>query len=131
VSARLGGDIAVKKYAHIGSLVADMHRELPCIIANVSTPSGPFYRGQRLYLATPQEIDEPLCEVRYRDRATGKLFSEGFRWQDMKEVRIAVVSGHIAARCWRGTPDEMEAVLKQIVERYCPRIDDFSPDIDV
>jgi len=121
----------VKRYVHIGALHADLHKELPCVIANVSIASGPFYKGQRLYLATPQEIEEPECEVRYRDRLTGKIQSGGIAWQNMKEVRIAIVSGFIAARCWRGTPAEMDEVVKQIVERYCPPIDDFSPDIDV
>ncbi len=121
----------MRRHIHVGSLNADLHKQLPCVIANVAKPYGPFYRGQRLYLATPHEIDEPECEVRYRDRVSGKIHGEGFRWSHMKEVRISIVSGYIAARCWRGTPAEMDEVVRKIVERYCPRIDDFSPDIDV
>jgi hypothetical protein len=121
----------VRKRTYIGDLMADMHKELPCLIANVSKPFRPFYQGQRLYLATPHEIEAETCEVRYRDRVTGKLHGDGFPWSNMREVRVAIVPGHIAARCWRGTPEEMDELVRKITERYCPRIDDFSPDVDV
>jgi len=121
----------VRKRTYIGEMMADMHSELPCLIANVSKAVRPFYQGQRLYLATPHELESETCEVRYRDRVSGKLFGESFPWGNMREVRVAIVPGHIAARCWRGTPEEMDELVKKITERYCPRIDDFSPDIDV
>lgn len=121
----------MRRRTYIGDMMADLHKELPCVIANVARGEPPFYQGQRLYLATPHLQDSESCEVRYRDRKTGKLHGESFRWGDMRDVRVAIVPGYIAARCWRGTPDEMDEVVKQIVERYCPRIDDFSPNVDV
>jgi hypothetical protein len=121
----------VKKRKYIGELMADMQSELPCLIANVSKAVRPFYQGQRLYLATPHELESATCEVRFRDRVSGMMFGESFPWANMRDVRVAIVPGHIAARCWRGTADEMDELVKKITERYCPRIDDFSPDIDV
>lgn len=121
----------MKKRVYIGEMMSDLHKTLPCLIANVSKSISPFYQGQRIYLATPHEIDSKTCEVRYRDRVSGKLFGDSFVWANMRDVRIAIVPGHIAARCWRGTPEEMENLVKQIVDRYCPRIYDFNPDIDV
>ena len=118
----------MRKKVHIGSLVADMHSEILCVIANVAKPFGPFVQGQRLYLATPHELDSPVCEVRYRNRQTGKLQAESFPWPAMKEVRVAFVAGHIAARCWRDTPEVMQEVVQEITKRYCPILDDFSAD---
>lgn len=121
----------MRKRTYIGEMMADLHKTLPCLIANVSKSMRPFYQGQRIYLATPHEIDNETCEVRYRDRVSGKLFGESFPWKNMREVRIAIVPGHIAARCWRGTPEEMDLLVKKIAERYCPKIDDFTPRFDV
>lgn len=120
----------MKRHVGINTLLTTTHSHLPCLIGNLNRDYRGFTRGQRVYLVNPHEYQSGVCEVRYRNRH-GVIDAEQLPYEVMRDVRVESVVSRISVRCWRDTPEAMAALAAAIVEKFCPRLDDFSVDTDV
>jgi hypothetical protein len=102
----------------------------PTFVADLNGNFDLFLPGQTVYLARPDQIDEPLIEVILRG-IDGKLVPTDVAWSMLRNPRIESVPIHIAQYCWRATRSEMEDLLARIIQRHCPRITDFGASFDL
>jgi hypothetical protein len=106
-----------------GARLSDLHKTLPCIVAelavDVSFPCGGgrlhHDRGTRAYFLLRGEnpLDEPDAEVFVRSKLNVLKLRE-LPWDHFRFAEVAMVPSAIGERCWRGTPDEMKAMLDRI-----------------
>ena len=107
-----------------GVRLSDLHRVLPCIVAelavDVSFPcghSGRLHhdRGSRAYflLRGDKPLEEPEAEVFVRSKLNVLKLRE-LPWNHFRFAEVAMVPSQIGERCWRGTPEEMKAMLELI-----------------
>jgi len=120
----------MKRHVGINTLLTTMHSHLLCLIGNVNRDHRQFTQGQRVYLVNPHEYERGVCEVRYRTR-DGAIDAEELPYEVLRDVRVESVPSRISVRCWRDTPERMAQLAAEIVEKFCPRLDDFSVDTDV
>ena len=120
----------MKRHVGINTLLTTTHSHLPCLIGNLNRNYRWFKHGQRVYLVNPHEYESGVCEVRYRNR-DGVIDAEQLPYEVLRDVRLESVASHISVRCWRDTPELMAALAAKIVEKFCPRLDDFSVNTDV
>jgi hypothetical protein len=123
-----------------GSSMAGLYESLPTIVAELSEEIAfnerghmvAHDRGSRTYLVLqgedPLASDTAECLVRTK---LNQFRVRDIPWSKLRFAEIARVPANIGERCWRGTKDEMEEMLRRIQSEKMPRKPQFAPDVDL
>jgi len=125
---------------HFGSHLSDLYSHLPVIVAelaeDVTFVDGGFRivhdRSSRVYLVlsreNPLESETVDCLAR---TALNRMKLREIPWDKIRFPDIARVPAVIGQHCWRGTKEEMEAMVAQIKATKMKPVTNFAPDIDL
>lgn len=123
-----------------GTHIAGLYAQLPTIVAE--TTEGLTFRnhglditherGSRAYFVMsdpdPLKFDTVECLIRSR---MNQFYVRDIKWTSLRFVEIANVPSNIGERCWRGTKEEMQALVARIKAEKLVRMNSFAPDVDL
>ncbi len=76
----------------------------------------------------PMDSDTVDCLVRNK---MNQFRLRDISWKSLRFPEVARVPSNIGERCWRGTKDEMDAMVARIQAEKIVRVGSFAPDVDL